>query len=269
MGAVLEYMLVIIAVVAALVAIIVNRKSLLACIVITAVSAALCLGFLLLYANTHRLGPYGGLGSFTITCASVLTVILIVVTFIGVKMHYKKKPAKAKKEAAQQLPFEVQTPARATASAVQSDVASRFGVRPTPVGIFGRQPIDKEKVAAEAQPAVQPTPIFNAAPVPSVVPASDDAALQRMLKKGDQFAQMKQFLLAEQMFTTFIQRCDDQSKKIDAELKLLACHMNGGDRDKAASRLNDMVSKMRSGEYVFSVDQKRTLAECKMRLMKV
>lgn len=273
----LEYMLVIIAVVAALVAIIVNRKSLLACVVITAVSAVLCFGFLLLYANTHRLGSYGELVSFTVTCACVLTAILIVVTFIGVKMHYKKKTSKVKKADERQLPFEVQVPATSTASVGQSDVASKYGVRPTPVGIFGRQPIEKAKPEIPSQPVVaQPTfPVRDEKPAtPEVVAAPvtaapQDAALQRMLTKGEQFVEMGQYMLAEQMFTTYMQRCDDPVGRITAELKLLSCNIAEGDKEKAMSRMNALLAGMRSGEYAFEPEQKRALAEYKMQLMKM
>lgn len=286
--AMLEYMLVIIAVVAALVAIIVNRRSLMACVVITVVSAALCCGFLLLYENTYKLGSYGELVSTVLIGAGVLTAILIVVTFIGVKMHFMKKPLFSKKSGSKPLPFEVQTPANTNTSAPGAASGStKYGTRPTPVGIFGRQPIEKPKPRVTEPVAAAPTPAFAGtpyqapaqnpyaqpapapAPAPEPAPAPQDAALQRMLTRGEQFLAMKQYVLAEQMFTTFIQRCTDPAQKIDAELKLLNCHVDEGNREKATARLNEMIAKMRSGEYVFAPEQKRELADCKMRLMKM
>ncbi|NLB61226.1 MAG: hypothetical protein GX802_02180, partial [Clostridiales bacterium] len=102
-----EFMIVLIAVVAAMVAIIVNRRSLIACIVITGTASFLCLGFLLLYANAQKLGSYPNLLKFTIISSCILIMILLAVTYVGVKMHFKK----TKKETEVAVPMEAGTAA--------------------------------------------------------------------------------------------------------------------------------------------------------------
>lgn len=213
-------------------------------------------------------------------------------------MHFMKKPF-SKKSASKPLPFQVQTPAASGSAPGAAGGSTKYGTRPTPVGIFGRQPIEKPKPRVTEPVAAAPTPAFAetpyqapvaqpafvpptvpeqpvvpaAAPAPApaapAAPAPQDAALARMLARGEQFVEMQQYVLAEQMFTTFIQRCTDMTQKINAELKLLNCHIVENDREKATARLNEMVGKMRSGEYTFEPEQKRELADCKMRLMKM
>ena len=80
-----EFMIVLIAVVAAMVAIIVNRRSLIACIVITATASFLCLGLLLLYSNAQKFGSYSSLLKVTIIGSCVLIMVLLAVTYVGVK----------------------------------------------------------------------------------------------------------------------------------------------------------------------------------------
>lgn len=303
----LEMTLILILVVVAMVAIIVNRKSLLACIVITVVAALLGLGFLLLYANVDKFGSHDKLIRFTITSSVAVIIALLTVTYIGVKMHFKnfKKIGKTEKVPVQPVG--------------EPRLIPGTNVMAKAVGIFGRQPIERADkpaatvavesavgvktapVAAAARPvavaAEKPASVKVAAPVaaadrssvtpaPTVVPMpatkpavaveapakavpSADAMLRRMLDKGVAFKAAGQYVLAEQMYVTYIARCTDNIQRADGELLMLECRIEAGNYEGSKQQLADLLNKLRSGEYALTQEQKKKLAECKISLMKL
>lgn len=294
----LEITLILILVVVTMVAIIVNRRSLLACIVITAIASLLGLGFLILYANADKFASHEKLLSFTITFSAVIILILLAVTYIGVKMHFKK--------------FSIFKKAVGAGTTTQEPVQERLGeamlipgtdVYAKPVGIFGRKAIDKPKTkavqadrpaytfltastksATAAAGSPEPKPEAKVeAKVETVVPVQQkreepkkivsslpvDATLKRMLDKAESFKEAKQYVLAEQMYVTYIKRCPDVSSRADGELLMLECRILAGNVDGSKEQLADLLGKLRSGEYLLSKEQKAMLAECKMNLMKL
>lgn len=278
----LEITLILILVVVAMVAIIVNRKSLLACIFITVSAALLGSGFLALYANADQFGSYEKLLRFTITCSVIIILALLAVTYIGVKMHFKN--FKNLKKTGTAAPT-------ATAPVGEPRLIPGTNVMAKAVGIFGRQPIERATTptpvttapAATVRP--KPTPVVTATPgtpiakvtpsVPTQAPAapkttpSADAMLKRMLDKGTAFKSAGQFVLAEQMYVTYIARCTDNISRADGELLMLDCRIQAGNLAGAKEQLADLLGKLRSGEYALTQEQKKMLAECKINLMKL
>lgn len=289
----LEMTLILILVVVDMVAIIVNRKSLLACITITVVSALLGLGFLILYANADKFGSHEKLLSFTITCSAVIIFALLAVSYIGVKMHFKNLKKSGK-----------YVPGPAPEAAGEPRLIPGTNVLAKAVGIFGRQPIERtegaaavkaepavsyvqpvtEKVIAEpahvAQPepvkieqtTVKPQPVKTAEPAPAApvkAAPTADAMLRRMLDKGVAFKAAGQYVLAEQMYVTYIARCTDNISRADGELLMLECRIEAGNVEGAEQQLNDLLQKLRSREYLLTQEQKMKLADCKMALMKL
>ena len=289
-GFMLEITLILILVVIAMVAIIVNRKSLLACIVITVVSSMLGLGFLLLYANADKFASHEKLLSFTITLSAVIILALLVVTYIGVKMHFKKFTKLNKRY----------VPEPAQGATGEPMLIPGTQVYAKAVGIFGRKPIIVQRhetvQSAETtraavvetahvvrepqpqpQPVVTPAPERTPAPVPvhtatEVVKAaapSADSMLKRMLDKAEMFKKAGQYVLAEQMYVTYIARCPDNASRADGELLMLDCRILAGNIEGSKEQLNDLLTKLRSGEYQLTQEQKKQLADCKLSLMKL
>lgn len=342
-----EFMIVLIAVVAAMVAIIVNRRSLIACIVITATASFLCLGFLVLYSNAQKLGSYSNLLKFTIISSCILIMILLAVTYVGVKMHFKK----TKKETEVVVPMEGGTPKPALQNAKEI-IASIFSkpqaatveepkvvvprvsttpieykkaTIPTPEMIAQVVQLRCEKEQQEVQklaPVVekpaekQIDPFFErtlqkaesyktagqyelaeqvytlclekcddaeqrqkiemlvkacreVAITQKSIQQKAQAVLNRMLDKAQTFIEAKQYLLAEQMYETYIARCEDNALRADAEIKKLEVCVLAGDKERATNQLNTLVGKMRSGEYVLNAEQKQSLAESKLGIMRL
>lgn len=290
----LEMTLILILVVVDMVAIIVNRKSLLACITITVVSALLGLGFLILYANADKFGSHEKLLSFTITCSAVIIIALLAVSYIGVKMHFKNLKKSGK-----------YVPGPAPEAAGEPRLIPGTNVLAKAVGIFGRQPIERPEataavqekpVAGHAQPVtaesiakpvhvaqpepvkimeqttVKPQPVNaqeNVKAAPAKAAPTADAMLRRMLDKGVAFKAKGQYLLAEQMYITYIARCTDNISRADGELLMLECRIEAGNVEGAEEQLNELLQKLRSREYLLTQEQKMKLADCKMSLMKL
>ena len=295
-----------------MVAIIVNRKSLLACIVITIAASLLGLGFLVLYANADKFASHEKLLAFTITSSVVVILILLAVTYIGVKMHFKKFTESKKRY----------VPAPAKEATGEPMLIPGTNVYAKSVGIFGRKPItDTKTVAAQpgvavvsaqaavhetekAEPAavvqhIQPAQSVQPAqkavsaqpaqtekktvpvqPVPKTTPVqtepakaasvpSADSMLKRMLDKAENFKKAGQYVLAEQMYVTYIARCPENSSRADGELLMLDCRILAGNIDGAKEQLADLLNKLRSGEYSLTKEQKTMLAECKINLIKL
>ena len=271
----LEITLILILAVVAMVAIIVNRKSLLACIVITAVSSLLGLGFLVLYANADKFSSHAKLLSFTITASVVVIIALLVVTYIGVKMHFKKLFT-IKKYVPEEPQEAVGEPMLIPGTTVYAKA----------VGIFGRRELAETGTAATTQTKASQThepqtvqPQTQTAQTQTVQPQTQTAQTQaekpkddmlvRMLMKAESFKEKGQYVLAEQMYVTYIARCPDNSSRADGELLMLDCRILAGNTDGAKQQLADLINKLRSGEYQLTQEQKKMLADCKMRLMKM
>ena len=265
----LEITLILILAVVAMVAIIVNRKSLLACIVITAVSSLLGLGFLVLYANADKFSSHAKLLSFTITASAVVIIALLVVTYIGVKMHFKKLFT-IKKYVPEEPQEAVGEPMLIPGTTVYAKA----------VGIFGRRELaetgaatTQTQAAQTVQPQTQTAQTQTAQPqTQTVQPQPEkpkDDMLVRMLMKAESFKEKGQYVLAEQMYVTYIARCPDNSSRADGELLMLDCRILAGNTDGAKQQLADLINKLRSGEYQLTQEQKKMLADCKMRLMRM
>ncbi|NLB61839.1 MAG: hypothetical protein GX802_05410 [Clostridiales bacterium] len=95
------------------------------------------------------------------------------------------------------------------------------------------------------------------------------AVLNRMLDKAQTYIEAEQYLLAEQMYEAYIARCEDNFARADAEIKKLAVCVLAGDKERATNQLNTLVGKMRSGEYVLNAEQKQSLAESKLGIMRL
>ena len=265
----LEITLILILAVVAMVAIIVNRKSLLACIVITAVSSLLGLGFLVLYANADKFSSHAKLLSFTITASAVVIIALLVVTYIGVKMHFKKLFT-IKKYVPEEPQEAVGEPMLIPGTTVYAKA----------VGIFGRRELAETGAATTQTQAAQTVqPQTQTAQTQTVQPQTQtvqpqpekpkDDMLVRMLMKAESFKEKGQYVLAEQMYVTYIARCPDNSSRADGELLMLDCRILAGNTDGAKQQLADLINKLRSGEYQLTQEQKKMLADCKMRLMRM
>ena len=265
----LEITLTLILAVVAMVAIIVNRKSLLACIVITVISSLLGMGFLTLYANADKFASHKNLVTFTITASVIIICTLIAVTYIGVRMRSKKQFFRKR--------YVPAAPQEATGEPM---LIPGTNVLAKAVGIFGRreleavqtnpaQPQVQPQVQQEAQPQIQPQVQQETQPVnPTVTPTASDM-LKRMLEKAENFKAMGQYVLAEQMYVTYISRCPDNSSRADGELLMLDCRILAGNYEGAKAQLNDLLMKLRSGEYQLTQEQKKMLADCKIRLMQL
>ena len=274
----LEITLILILVVVTMVAIIVNRRSLLACIVITAIASLLGLGFLILYANADKFASHEKLLSFTITFSAVIILILLAVTYIGVKMHFKKFSVFKKA-----VGVETTTPEPVQEISGEAMLIPGTDVYAKPVGIFGRKAIDKPKPKAVKADRPAYTFLTASTKAETVVPVQQkreepkkiasslpvDTTLKRMLDKAESFKEAKQYVLAEQMYVTYIKRCPDVSSRADGELLMLECRILAGNVDGSKEQLADLLGKLRSGEYLLSKEQKAMLAECKMNLMKL
>lgn len=276
----LEFMLVLIAVVAAMVAIIVNRKSLLACVVIALVAVLSCSAFLVLYENTHSFESYSSLLTVTLICSAVLIAIILAVTLIGVNMYFKKKTSKS--------------PALKAGSTPGTILISAEG-RPSPSGIFGKQPEkrtlaeeqaashsfwDKEDALLKARDTVvrkeTPSAPIKSAPIgiapipmrPLVKPTQSvaEATLLRMLEKANMYKAAKQYTLAEQMYRTYILRSVAQSEKRRGELLLLSSQIESGNREMADKQMNELLGKLRAKEYEFTPAEKQILANLRMKI---
>lgn len=352
-----EFMIVLIAVVAAMVAIIVNRRSLIACIVITATASFLCLGFLLLYSNAQKFGSYSSLLKVTIIGSCVLIMVLLAVTYVGVKMYFRKTKSEETEATVSCEAGATQKPASQTN--LKTIFANLFGkpqeaqieepkvvvprvsvqpieykkaVIPTPEMIAkvvaergakekqAETPVEKPAAAAKPaleKPAEKPAdPFFERAmqkaqaykeaghfelaeqvytlclekctdrehiqELQMLIKACKEviitqksmaqkaqAVLNRMLEKAQAFREAKQYLLAEQMYESYIERCEDTASRIDAEVKRLEVCVLQGNVERAENQLNHLLSKLRSGEYTLNQEQKQSLAESRLRFMEL
>ena len=281
----LEMILILVLVVAAMVAIIVNRKSLLACIAITVVASLLGLGFLVLYANADKFGSHEKLLKFTITSSVIIIVLLIVVTYIGVKMYFNSSKKRGK-----------YVPGPAPEAAGEPRLIPGTDVLAKAVGIFGRQPIERTDApipnfvhevpkftstaansTAAAKVSAETAQVNNTTEKPSVAETvekknaapSAEAMLLRMLEKGSSFKEAGQYLLAEQMYVTYISRCTNNTFRADGELMMLECRIAAGNYEGAKQQLDDLMDKLRKGIYQLNQEQKMKLAECRMDMIKL
>lgn len=256
----LEITLILILVIIAMVAVIVNRKSLLSCFIITGISSLLGLGFLVLYANADKFSSHEKLLSFTITASIITVVILIAVTYIGVKMQFKNLLSRKR-----------YVPAPAQEATGDPMLIPGTNVYAKAVGIFGR----KELLNANETPAVAVSPqvaekpeTAQPAPAQRTATAASDM-LRRMLDKAESFKAQGQYVLAEQMYVTYISRCPDTSSRADGELLMLDCRILAGNNNGAKEQLTDLLGKLHSGVYTLTPEQKKQLADCKFRMMKI